>query len=180
MKKLLSVLVVVAGVSLTPLPSHSQEYSGCFLRHGNGQVINLSTLCGSGSGQATTAPAPSGVFRIPIKRREGGTPVIDVVFNGKYRFEMLFDTGATGTIISPQMAKAIGIKIQGMALAQTAGGTVQNPVGRVPLIQVGGIAAKNLLVAINPHLELGLLGQNFYGHHDVTIKADVIEFHIRK
>ncbi|MGF1676550.1 MAG: hypothetical protein ACFCUV_23155, partial [Rivularia sp. (in: cyanobacteria)] len=37
------------------------------------------------------------VFSSPIKRRVGGTPIIDVTFNGQQQFEMIVDTGASGT-----------------------------------------------------------------------------------
>jgi aspartyl protease family protein len=36
-----------------------------------------------------------------------------------------------------------------------------------------------MVVAISSSLPLGLLGQNFFGHYDVTIKQDVIEFRLR-
>ncbi|MDO4929490.1 MAG: retropepsin-like aspartic protease, partial [Corynebacterium sp.] len=50
------------------------------------------------------------VFQAKIKRRAGGTPVIDVVFNGNKTFEMILDTGASGTLISQRMATALGVR----------------------------------------------------------------------
>ncbi|MEB3211436.1 MAG: hypothetical protein VKL39_08770, partial [Leptolyngbyaceae bacterium] len=41
-----------------------------------------------------------GVFRAPIVRRAGGTPVVMVTFNGNQTFEMIVDTGASGTVIT--------------------------------------------------------------------------------
>lgn len=178
MKRFLSTLIAAVGVAWTPLTSHSQEQPGCFMRHANGRQIDLTHLCVGNSPQKT-APAANG-YSLPIKRREGGTPVVEVTFNGKKRFEMLFDTGATGTVITPTMAKALNVKIEGAVMAQTAGGNVSNPVGRVASAQAGNIVVKNLVVVINPHIPLGLLGQNFYGNHDVTIKEKVIEFKPRR
>ena len=122
----------------------------------------------------------AGTFRIPIKRREGGTPIIEVIFNGKQRFEMLFDTGATATVITPAMAKALNVKIQTAAIVGTAGGLVPSPIGRVSSAQAGELVVKDLVVMINPHVPYGLLGQNFYGQHDVTIKGDEIVVSVRR
>jgi aspartyl protease family protein len=46
-------------------------------------------------------------------------------------------------------------------------------------MEAGGIVAKNVVVGISPSLSLGLLGQDFLGHFDVTIKKNVIEFRAR-
>ncbi|MHC5830812.1 MAG: retroviral-like aspartic protease family protein, partial [Nostoc sp.] len=46
------------------------------------------------------------VFTAPIKRRIGGTPIVEVTFNGQQKFEMIVDTGASGTVITQEMADA--------------------------------------------------------------------------
>jgi len=48
---------------------------------------------------AADAIKPNGVSS-PIKRRASGTPVINVTFNGTQQFEMIVDTGASGTVIT--------------------------------------------------------------------------------
>ncbi len=137
-----------------------------------------------GAQPPASGPAnPSGnqkVFQAKIKRRAGGTPVIDVVFNGNKTFEMIVDTGASGTLITQRMATALGVKTVGIARAGIADGSVvEFPIGRVQSIGVGGALIRNVEVAIAKQMEIGLLGHDFFGNYDVKIKKDVVEFYVR-
>lgn len=118
------------------------------------------------------------VFTAPIKRRIGGTPIVEVTFNGQREFEMIVDTGASGTVITQQMANALGIVTVGRAKANTASSrAVEFPVGYVNSMAVGGVIVNRIPVAIaGAELETGLLGHDFFGNYDVTIKRNVIEF----
>ncbi|TAG37407.1 MAG: hypothetical protein EAZ33_21605, partial [Oscillatoriales cyanobacterium] len=122
-------------------------------------------------------PASGGnqkVFQAKIKRRAGGTPVIDVVFNGNKTFEMIVDTGASGTLITQRMATALGVRQVGTGRAGIADGSiVEFPIGLVRSIRVGGAAIQNVEVAIAKQMEIGLLGHDFFGNYDVKIKKDV-------
>ena len=122
------------------------------------------------------------MFQVPIKRRASGTPVIEVTFNGTQQFEMILDTGASGTVITQQTAAVLGVLPVAKAKANTASDTgVEFSIGYVDSIEVGGALLKNLPVAIAPsaELETGLLGHDFFGNYDVTIKRDVVEFRPR-
>ncbi|MBD2530532.1 retroviral-like aspartic protease family protein [Nostoc flagelliforme FACHB-838] len=118
------------------------------------------------------------VFTAPIKRRIGGTPIVEVTFNGRQQFEMIVDTGASGTIITQQMANALGVVTVGKAKANTASSrAVEFPVGYVNSMAVGGVMVNKIPVAIaGAELETGLLGHDFFGNYDVTIKRNVVEF----
>lgn len=119
------------------------------------------------------------VFRAPIKRRVGGIPVIDVTFNGTQQFEMIVDTGASGTVLTQQVAAALGVVPMATAKANTANAKgVEFPVGYINSIEIGGAVVTSLPVAIAPStaLETGLLGHDFFGSYDVTFKRDVVEF----
>lgn len=131
----------------------------------------------SSSSDATTQH----VFQVPVKRRQGGVPVIDVLFNGTHTFEMIMDTGASSTLITQEMAEALSLVPQGKAKAKTASGAVvEFPLSNVKSVEVGGTVAKDLVVAIGgPEVEIGLLGHDFFGNYDVTIKQDVVEFRER-
>ncbi|HEY9810361.1 MAG TPA: retropepsin-like aspartic protease [Halomicronema sp.] len=177
MRKNFGVFVMMAAVTMGWQPvALTQEYQGCFFVDGNGKVVSLPSLCP----QATPAQIPttsndtkSGVFQVPIKRRDGGIPVIDVMFNGKQKFEMLLDTGASITKITEAMAKTLGVVADGKIRAQVASGDfVDFPTGKVSQINVGGAVASNVQVSIG---SVPLLGQNFFGAYDVTIKKDVVE-----
>ncbi len=136
----------------------------------SGKVIDLGGLCPSEN---------SGVREARIKRRESGIPVIEVTFNGRQTFEMLLDTGASSTTITPSMAQALGVVPEGVALIETAGGTIQTPLGRVRSVAAGGVVSSNIVVSINNFLPIGLLGQDVYGGYDVVIKQHAVEFRAR-
>jgi predicted aspartyl protease len=118
------------------------------------------------------------VFIAPIKRRVGGTPIVEVTFNGQRQFEMIVDTGASGTVITQQMANALGVVPVGKAKANTASSkAVEFPIGYVDSMAVAGVIVNKVPVAIaGAELETGLLGHDFFGHYDVTIKRNVVEF----
>ncbi|ELR99482.1 putative aspartyl protease [Gloeocapsa sp. PCC 73106] len=142
----------------------------------NGEAVDLGELCSGGS---EAVPNP-GVFTVPIKRREANTAVIDVVINGEHTFEMLLDTGASGTVLTPEMANVLAIEIQGTTQIATAGGVVKAYWGRVNTLATGGITKKDVDVVIAPNLPIGLLGQDFFGNYDLVVRKDTIEFHVRK
>lgn len=133
--------------------------------------------------QAFAAPTTqqrheSVVFVAPIKRRIGGTPIINVTFNGNQQFEMILDTGASGTVITQGMADVLGIVPFGKAKANTASAkAVEFPIGYVNSIEAGGVTVNKIPVAIaGSELETGLLGHDFFGEYEITIKRDVVEF----
>jgi predicted aspartyl protease len=158
-------------------------------RKPNNDVIPIDpgiVISSTGSGQPTTVATKANneqgkVFRAKIKRREGGTPVIDVTFNGQQTFEMIVDTGASGTVITQQMANALGSRTVGKARVTTASDrNVEVPLTYVDSISVGGATVKGVVVAVGGSaLDVGLLGHDFFGDYDVTVKRDVVEFQAR-
>ncbi|MBD2453744.1 retroviral-like aspartic protease family protein [Nostoc sp. FACHB-87] len=123
-------------------------------------------------------PREKNVFVAPIKRRVGGTPIVEVTFNGQQKFDMIVDTGASGTVITQEMANVLGIIPVGKAKANTASSrAVEFPVGYVDSMAVSGVRVNRVPVAIaGTDLETGLLGHDFFGNYDVTIKRNVVEF----
>jgi predicted aspartyl protease len=120
-------------------------------------------------------------FFAPIVRRAGNTPVIAVTFNGSQTYEMILDTGASGTLITPQMAASLGVRSVGETSVDTASAQgVSFSLGYVDSIEVGGAVAQNVLVAMGgPALELGLLGHDFFGNYDIIIRENEVEFQQR-
>ncbi|MEB3828054.1 retropepsin-like aspartic protease family protein [Phormidium sp. CCY1219] len=189
MNKLCALLVAI--ISLTPLSTGTlaQEYEGCFMIDGDGNVIKLNNLCPEEPPVPTTTTTttnPEGVFQIPIKRREGGIPVVDVVFNGNEAGEMLFDTGASATLIAPSTAEKLNlVPFDTARIATASASDIEVEVARLNSLQVGDAILEQVLVTIAPpEVEdglqgMGLLGQNFYGQYDITIKEDVIELRVR-
>ncbi|MGH8000792.1 MAG: retropepsin-like aspartic protease family protein [Brasilonema sp.] len=126
----------------------------------------------------TTKQNEQQVYTAPIKRRIGGTPIIEVTFNGTQPFEMILDTGASGTVITQKMANALGVVQVGRAKANTANSrAVEFPIGYVDSMEVDGARVNRVAVAIaGVDLETGLLGHDFFGDYDITIKRDIVEF----
>ncbi|WP_168490824.1 TIGR02281 family clan AA aspartic protease [Anabaena sp. UHCC 0204] len=124
------------------------------------------------------APYHNEVFIAPIKRRIGKTPIIEVTFNGTQRFEMIVDTGASGTVITQKTAAALGVVPVGKTRANTASAkAVEFAIGYLDSMEAGGMMINKVPVAIaGTELDTGLLGHDFFGNHDVTIKRHVVEF----
>ncbi|MFH7243547.1 MAG: aspartyl protease family protein [Spirulina sp.] len=147
---------------------------------------NLAAAQQRATGQPTTPPpaapvtAPDGlVAQIPILDRRGGTPVVEVAFQGQrgsHRFPMLFDTGATGTLITAEMAEQIGVVIVGSTQVKIADGSVVSlPIGYVDFIEVGGLRKTSMVVAIGG--SVGLLGQDVYGEFGIAMGSHIINLH---
>lgn len=134
---------------------------------------------------AALAPAPKAVLpaglaaQIPIQGRQGGTPIVAVTLQGSsgaQTFPMLFDTGATGTLITAEMAQAVGVTVVGTIQARIADGSVVSlPVGYVNAVELGGLRREQVVVAIGG--SHGLLGQDVYGEYGIAIGSHQINLH---
>jgi gag-polyprotein putative aspartyl protease len=131
-------------------------------------------------GNLTLATGPvseprRGIYRAAIKYYSSGIPVVDVVFNGAQQFEMMVDTGASGTMITTSMAQQLRVKTVGSVQATTPSGIKQFDVGYIDSMVVGGGALREFPVAIGP---VALLGHDFFGDCNISIKRDqnVVEF----
>jgi predicted aspartyl protease len=171
----LALIAVIPTVMVLVFPHRTiaDDPGGCFMVTSSGKTVSLGSLCG-------ITALDNGVFRIPIKRRFGKTPVIEVMFNGNKTFEMILDTGASGTVITQNMASDLKLKATGTMQAQIADGSqVQFLTGQVKSIAVGGAIVNNVEVAIAPKAGIGLLGHDFFDSYDVRILQKVVEFHRR-
>lgn len=114
-----------------------------------------------------------GGYRARIKYRQSRIPVIDVLFNGSRQFEMMVDTGASGTMITPDMAEGLGAKVVGTATAMTPAGQTEVAVAMIKSIRVGTRVIRNVPVTIGP---VRLLGHDFFDGCDLSIKQETVEF----
>lgn len=144
-------------------------------------IPGINTTSEEAEAPSETEAANPEVIKVPIKRRIGQTPAIEVTFNGEQTFEMVLDTGASGTVITQEMADSLGVVPSGEVMADTASARgVRFAVGKVKSIAVGGAVIQDVPVAIGgPDLEIGLLGQDFHSNYDIVIRQDAIEFHSR-
>ncbi len=161
----------------------SAQPNNCYMEDTQGSLIDLSNLCG-GSISTPTSPSPrqsnSRSFYVKIKRREQGIPVVDVLFEGTNTYEMLVDTGASGTVLTVKMAEELGLQPEGYVLVQTPSSKAV-ALGSTTLksIKVGNGEIRNVQVVVSPSLHIGLLGQDFFANYNITIKENQIEFQRR-
>jgi predicted aspartyl protease len=152
----------------------------CYMVTSTGQRVSLGALCGETPAAAkspTTATPKDGIVRIKIKRRLASTPVIDVMFNGR-PYEMIFDTGASSTLITSRMAGALKLRPTGYRNVIIADGSmVTFPISSIQTVSVGGVTAKNLEVTVADKADIGLLGHDFFGKYDVKIRRTIVELH---
>lgn len=149
------------------------------------QNLSLAQQRAKGGVSTSASPAPTParpdglVAQIPIIERAGGTPVVPVRLTGtegSQQFPMLFDTGATATLITPEMAAAIGVVVVNQVTVTVADGRqVQLPIGYVDTLEVGGLVLRDMLVAIGGNV--GLLGQDVYGAYGISAGSSVINLY---
>lgn len=163
---------------LQQVPQENPNYSTAQQKINEYQQ-NLAATQQQADGTATPAtPAanetasPHGlVAEIPIVRRDRGIPVVSTTLEGnrnRQRVTMLFDTGASSTLITPAMANEIGVVIVGEAKVEIADGSlVAMPIAYIDAIEVGGLVKEGLLVGVGGNV--GLLGQDFYGEYGLGI-----------
>jgi aspartyl protease family protein len=186
MKRIVFVLLCLAGVTALPSFTQAQEVDGCFALDSQGRAVRLSNICaeppqpGKQKKSFRHKVQEEEVFYLPIEYRLGGTPVVKVLFNGEQEFEMLFDTGANSTVITEQIQQKLGIEAMGdRRFSTTSDRTVSMAITRINQVEAGGVVKKNIIAGVSKVLELGLLGQDFYRHYDISIKRDVIELRSR-
>ncbi len=150
-----------------------------------GQNAALAERRAAGEVPPTAAPPvdvnrpPGLVARIPVLRQVGGTPVVPVSLTGTkgtQQVTMLFDTGASGTLITQAMADAIGVVIMGTASVMVADGRqVEIPIGYVDTLKVGDLVVRDITVGIGG--DVGLLGQDVYGEYGLSIGGSSIDLY---
>jgi predicted aspartyl protease len=127
----------------------------------------------SSDGEPPTPAMGTRAFQAPIKYRRDRIPVIDVRFNGGYTFEMMVDTGASGTMITPAMASRLQFQPAGSASIMTPAGPSSTTYGFINSIQVGGHSVYNVPVTLGP---VALLGHDFFGECELAFRRNVVEF----
>jgi aspartyl protease family protein len=91
---------------------------------------------------------------------------------------MMFDTGASGTVITHAMAAKLRLRAVGIGQAQIADGSVATfAIAFVKSQKIGDRVKRDMDVSVAPPaMDMGLLGQDFFEGYDYTIKENVIEF----
>lgn len=103
----------------------------------------------------------------------GSTVVVPVTLNRAVQTHMILDTGATFSVVSPQVAANLQLRSASRASFVTANGVISSPLARLGSIKVGAAEAINLTVAIqeiSPNSQIGgLLGLDFLSRYQTSI-----------
>lgn len=98
---------------------------------------------------------------IPFTKNGAGSPMIEIVINGKKR-TFLFDTGAQKTAITPELASELGIKpyelSSGGTVTGSTGKQVESKSATVESIALGGITARNVAVLVTDLTIVRIIG----------------------
>jgi hypothetical protein len=144
--------------------------------------IALALLGGLGVFQACSTAAPSRIASVPIQTINRKF-LVPVILNEGLTATFLLDTGASTTVITPDLARRIGIDTSSrtaLARARIASGQeVEVSMVRMPSIRVGSARIDNLNVAVyelpvivsaNPPTTVdGFLGVDFIGRFTMTV-----------
>lgn len=121
------------------------------------------------------------MIAIPLTLVGGAQPLptVPVHVNGKGPFVFVLDTGAGPTILSPQLAKDLGVVATGSKEGAGVGQRTTASLAKVDSIRVGEETARDFDVAITPEIERiaavvnshldGVLGYSFLKHYAVIV-----------
>lgn len=107
------------------------------------------------------------------------TYVVSAIVNARHPATFLVDTGASYTVITPRMAKQLGLKLgedSATVPVATANGTVYAPLVRLKQLSLGGMHVENVEAVVadlgdnNPIS--GLLGMSFFHGMELSFKQD--------
>ena len=119
---------------------------------------------------------------------EGGVVEIRRSADGHYHWpgsinghavDFLVDTGATGTAISTDLARRLGLEAIGRVESSTAGGVVTGQVMRADVALQGGVRAERLRVVALPALDerpllgMDVLGRLHWQQRDGVLRVDL-------
>jgi clan AA aspartic protease (TIGR02281 family) len=113
---------------------------------------------------------------IPL-RREGGGWLAEVMVNGTRTARFLVDTGASVCIISPDLAREVGVTAASGARTvqlETLSGRTSGSLVSISSLRVGDVESQDVPAVIHdtgPRMD-GILGNTFLGRFTVTVDPD--------
>jgi clan AA aspartic protease (TIGR02281 family) len=114
------------------------------------------------------------VSTIRLDRSRGGW-IADVILNDSRRARFLVDTGASVTVLAPDLADGLGIapSARGRVMRlQTITGETEAPIVLIPSVRVGDVEARDVVAVIHETAGLdGILGNTFLARYTVTLDA---------
>jgi hypothetical protein len=90
-------------------------------------------------------PAAAAARAVTVQAKNGVE--LKATINGQGPFDAVFDTGS-GNLMTASLAKRLGLKLEGSATINAAGGNVPAKVVRVATINIGGLTMSDQLFAV--------------------------------
>ncbi|GAB6062691.1 hypothetical protein JCM30394_14200 [Deferrisoma palaeochoriense] len=120
-------------------------------------------------------PPPRAPDRVPLEDAGAGY-LVDVRIDGRGPVRLVLDTGATSTVVSPEAARRVGLRVRTDPPVElhTAGGKIRAGWAEVRSLEVGGRSRGPLKVVVHdavPGAD-GLLGMDFLGAFRVELRSD--------
>lgn len=143
----------------------------------------VARLASQGLAQLTRGDQPAADVTVPLEAAHG-VWMVHVTLNGAATGRFLVDTGASVTLVSPQLARQLALRARPEA-APTSLHTVAGPATGASTIlasiRLGAAEARNVPAVIHdPGIELdGILGNSFLGRFVLTLDADRKLLHLR-
>jgi hypothetical protein len=126
---------------------------------------------------ATLSHAQSLLFALPTTRDHIGRVVVPAIVNGKGPFRFIVDTGATHSTITPELARALGLKAAEASTVVLNGitGTTQVSAVMLDRLQTGDLIIDGLLVpVVSASIMAGADG--IFGAAGLTEKSLSVDF----
>ncbi|MGB3517831.1 MAG: tetratricopeptide repeat protein [Elainellaceae cyanobacterium] len=115
-------------------------------------------------------------LRLLIKYMVANCPVVDVVLNGDYRFNMILDPQFSLTLISPVIARTANVIPSGKRWCYTNdGGMIELAVGLLQSVTLGSATHQNITAAIANQETEAVLGQDVLRHYQLRILDQEVE-----
>jgi clan AA aspartic protease (TIGR02281 family) len=131
---------------------------------------------GGGEVEPVAVVEQSKSFSMPIVKKLNNIPVVEVFINGQ-KVQMLFDTGASKTLITKGTATRLQLTSQGQTKAMTASGDAKFDTVKLDSVEFGQGKVTDLVVAVgNNEQNYGLLGHDVYKGYEITLAEETIEF----
>jgi clan AA aspartic protease (TIGR02281 family) len=127
----------------------------------------------SPSGGEAHATSPPGEIRVPFAR-EGSLMRVDVRLNDLVTAPFYVDTGASGVSLPWSVAQQLGLGIgrdTPHVQVSTANGIVARPIVRLDSVQLGAARVEGLSATVNPSMQVGLLGGDFFNNFVYRVDA---------
>jgi len=126
---------------------------------------------------AETAGSKS-THSVSLVTQANNSLAIPTIINRKTMGTFVLDTGATYTVITPRLARKLGVTIDSgnrVAIA-TANGVIQAPIVTLKSVTIGDVEVNNVQAIVqnlgDDLLLAGLLGMNFFKGMDMSVRQD--------